>query len=86
MSRDARVAARLRADDWHVVTIWECETRDPPRLRRRISAILRRAERRVASGARGVDNRNLNAPIEQSRRSQPPPNGKGTNSHPLPRS
>ena len=34
VARDVRVASELRKLGWHVVTIWECETRDPAKLSR----------------------------------------------------
>jgi DNA mismatch endonuclease (patch repair protein) len=30
--RDAAAEAALRQEGWHVMTVWECETRDPARL------------------------------------------------------
>jgi DNA mismatch endonuclease, patch repair protein len=42
VSRDRRVARSLRASGFHVLTIWECETRDPTLLERRIRSRLRR--------------------------------------------
>jgi len=44
--RDRRVARRLRAHGWSVITIWECGTRDTDRLRN----LLRRRISRVRSG------------------------------------
>lgn len=41
-SRDRRVARRLRNDGWSVMTVWECQTLDPDRLRRRIVNFLAR--------------------------------------------
>ncbi len=41
VARDARVAQALHDAGWRVETIWECETRDPIRLRRRLAAIFR---------------------------------------------
>ena len=41
--RDRRVQRKLRADGWHVITLWECQTKDKAelvqRLRRRLSFI-----------------------------------------------
>ncbi|WP_347337737.1 very short patch repair endonuclease [Variibacter gotjawalensis] len=34
VARDRRVKAQLRKLGWHVITIWECETKDPDRLSR----------------------------------------------------
>jgi len=41
MRRDAGVAKELRALDWRVVIIWECETKDPDRLKRVIGKRLK---------------------------------------------
>lgn len=40
--RDAapRNRAQLRADGWKVFEIWECETRDPERLSKRLQTIV----------------------------------------------
>lgn len=43
-SRDARKIRQLRADGYRVVVIWQCETRDRPALRDRLS-YLRKAGR-----------------------------------------
>jgi DNA mismatch endonuclease (patch repair protein) len=43
VERDARNQRALRRSGWRVVTIWECETEAPDRLRRRVSAVLDRA-------------------------------------------
>jgi DNA mismatch endonuclease, patch repair protein len=41
--RDRRVQRKLRADGWHVITLWECQTKDKTRLvrllKRRLSFI-----------------------------------------------
>lgn len=34
VARDAKVARELRRLGWRVVTIWECQTKDPTRLQR----------------------------------------------------
>ena len=34
VSRDANHLKSLQNDGWEVVTIWECETKDPDRLKR----------------------------------------------------
>jgi DNA mismatch endonuclease, patch repair protein len=39
-ARDARVEEELRKDGWRVLTIWQCETKDPEQLRRRLSRFL----------------------------------------------
>ncbi len=49
--RDRSVAARLRRAGWRVETVWECETRDPGRLSRRLGAML------AASGGGGPTQR-----------------------------
>ncbi|MGH7168851.1 MAG: very short patch repair endonuclease [Gemmataceae bacterium] len=38
--RDQRVQRRLRRDGWRVLVIWECETRDVPRLQGRLRRFL----------------------------------------------
>ena len=35
--RDRRAVRALRANGWGVMTVWECETRNPERLSRRIA-------------------------------------------------
>ena len=39
-ARDARNEAALRALGWDVMTVWECELRDPGSLRNRIGTFL----------------------------------------------
>lgn len=51
VARDAELRHRLEQAGWHVVTIWECETRDPAVLEswlREIVAIPHTAPRRTA--------------------------------------
>lgn len=43
-SRDTLKAALLRAEDWHVEVIWECEVRDKKVLDRLVSRLRRRRE------------------------------------------
>lgn len=38
--RDADVLAALRAAGWKVLTIWECETADEAKLKRRVRSFL----------------------------------------------
>ncbi|MCC7387978.1 MAG: DNA mismatch endonuclease Vsr [Phycisphaerales bacterium] len=38
--RDARTRRKLRADGWRVLVVWECQTRDMERLRRRLARFL----------------------------------------------
>jgi DNA mismatch endonuclease (patch repair protein) len=42
VARDARSARALRRAGWRVMTIWECETDEPPLLERRLLRTLRR--------------------------------------------
>jgi DNA mismatch endonuclease (patch repair protein) len=42
VARDRRVARRLRALGWSVITIWECATRDSDRLQRMLSSRIAR--------------------------------------------
>ena len=39
-ARDTRITRRLRRQGWGVLTAWECELRDPARLRRRLERFL----------------------------------------------
>jgi DNA mismatch endonuclease (patch repair protein) len=39
-ARDIRVVRCLRREGWSVLTVWECETRDPGKLRRRLERFL----------------------------------------------
>ena len=41
VARDKRNHARLRALGWQVLCVWECETREPERLLRRVSRALK---------------------------------------------
>lgn len=41
---DARVEGELRRDDWRVLTIWQCETKDRAQLQRRLSRFLDHAK------------------------------------------
>ncbi|HWA43035.1 MAG TPA: DNA mismatch endonuclease Vsr [Hypericibacter adhaerens] len=38
--RDGRVRRQLKRELWSVLTIWECETRDASRLKRRVANFL----------------------------------------------
>lgn len=42
VKRDRRQKRALEKD-WHILIVWECETRDTARLRRKLNAFLRRA-------------------------------------------
>lgn len=39
-ARDTKAEADLTALGWRTLTVWECETRDPPSLRDRLAAFL----------------------------------------------
>jgi len=41
-ARDRRTLAALRRDGWSVLVVWECETRKPERLARRLDTFLKR--------------------------------------------
>jgi len=41
-ARDSRVERRLRRWGWSVMTVWECQTKDPDRLRRRLNGFMTR--------------------------------------------
>lgn len=43
-ARDQRKASALRRSGFRVLTVWECEVRDKPRLLRRLSRFLSRVE------------------------------------------
>jgi len=43
VKRDRKNLLILRTDGWQVLTVWECETRNPHRLIRRISRFLEAA-------------------------------------------
>jgi DNA mismatch endonuclease (patch repair protein) len=47
--RDKHHALALRQMGFHVLVIWECETRDPARLSRKVAKWLRRDATRVIS-------------------------------------
>jgi DNA mismatch endonuclease (patch repair protein) len=40
MARDRRVVRRLRRLGWSVLTVWECQLRQPQRVRRRLARLL----------------------------------------------
>jgi DNA mismatch endonuclease (patch repair protein) len=40
VERDRRNTRSLKADGWRVYTIWECETRDPEKLHKRILRVV----------------------------------------------
>ena len=40
VERDRRNRAQLRSDGWRVFEVWECETRDPQKLRERLQEIM----------------------------------------------
>lgn len=39
-ARDRTILRRLRADGWHVLTVWECETKNNPDLEDRLRKFL----------------------------------------------
>lgn len=41
-ARDRRVQRQLRAQGWHVVTVWQCQLRDLERLGKRLGRFLAR--------------------------------------------
>ncbi len=40
VERDKKVIADLCSDDWSVLTIWECETKDPDTLKQKLESFL----------------------------------------------
>lgn len=40
MKRDKTVTRRLRREGWSVVSVWECQTREPNRLQNRLQSFL----------------------------------------------
>ncbi|WP_316187723.1 MULTISPECIES: very short patch repair endonuclease [unclassified Bradyrhizobium] len=38
--RDRRIVRTLRAEGWSVLILWECQLRDPERLKRKLNAFL----------------------------------------------
>ena len=42
MRRDVRVERQLRRSGWHVITVWECQTKDPEKLSSRLCRILKK--------------------------------------------
>jgi DNA mismatch endonuclease, patch repair protein len=42
VTRDQQAVRKLRRDGWRVLVLWECQTRDPERLARRIKSFLER--------------------------------------------
>lgn len=55
IQRDRRVTADLRWLGWKVVIVWECETRNPRQLRRRLQGILSRVAGRRTNNRSAVD-------------------------------
>jgi len=45
--RDSRSVRRLRKAGWRVLTVWECETKDPDRLIQRLSHFLEQPLRKL---------------------------------------
>lgn len=43
VARDQVVFRSLRAQGWHVIVVWECETRNVTRLARRFTSALRKS-------------------------------------------
>lgn len=56
-ARDARNLAKLDADGWDALVVWECEVADPPALAARLMAFLGlpRWSRSVEPGAKASD-------------------------------
>ena len=40
VQRDKRICKRLKAEGWDVLVVWECETFDAPKLKRRLAEFL----------------------------------------------
>jgi DNA mismatch endonuclease, patch repair protein len=40
VERDTRTQKKLRRERWHVLNVWECWTKDPENLKRRLFAFL----------------------------------------------
>ncbi len=51
VERDRRKEEQLQAVGWDVKTVWECETRDPARLTKRMLGMLRLNEAALPSGS-----------------------------------
>jgi DNA mismatch endonuclease (patch repair protein) len=53
-TRDRRNQAALRRSGWHVITVWECETENPEKLKSRLMKLicLAKAEFIEATGGR----------------------------------
>jgi DNA mismatch endonuclease (patch repair protein) len=49
VARDRRNQRALRRKGWDVMIVWECETKDPARLSKRIETFLSPADARVAA-------------------------------------
>jgi DNA mismatch endonuclease (patch repair protein) len=47
VQRDSEATAALRAIGWQVLVVWECETKNAERLKRRLSNVLLRADKRT---------------------------------------
>ena len=41
VKRDKKAARQLRSGGWHVAVVWECETKNPERLKRRLAKLLK---------------------------------------------
>jgi DNA mismatch endonuclease (patch repair protein) len=42
VTRDARVRAKLRRLGWKVMVVWECQTKNPDQITRRLQRFLKR--------------------------------------------
>jgi DNA mismatch endonuclease (patch repair protein) len=52
VARDRRTIVKLRRLGWHVLVIWECETRDARKTQRRIEGFLSKpSEARIGDGS-----------------------------------
>jgi DNA mismatch endonuclease (patch repair protein) len=51
-ARDQRNLQALKRDGWKVMIVWECETRNPPKLSRRVERFLHPQKERRRLGAR----------------------------------
>ncbi|WP_236846624.1 very short patch repair endonuclease [Bosea sp. Tri-49] len=40
VQRDAQVVEQLQTNDWQVLTVWQCETKDLPTLKLKLQAFL----------------------------------------------
>jgi DNA mismatch endonuclease (patch repair protein) len=66
VERDRSAAKELRTMGWHVLVIWQCQTRDGPRLRQKLKRFLDRQSAKAAGSKRDARTGRRAIPVNQT--------------------